>query len=706
METPHRPVLETGRNCWCKAEADRVGVAVDAAAYFKAFTEACQGAQRQILILGWDFDRRERLHRDDRDHPEQDQLGNFLVSLVKSKPHLHLYLLSWDFNMIYATERELLPALRLRMQTPPRFHFRLDGHHPPGASHHQKVVVIDDSIAFTGGIDLSRWRWDTCEHAPDDPRRRDPNGKPYQPFHDMMWVFQGAVAQRLGDLARERWCRAHGRRIKPPAAPATAPWPSSVPVALTSTEVALARTEPAYRGNPTVGEIRQLYEDSIAAAQRHIYIENQYFTATRIAKALAKRLAEPDGPEIVMVFPQRTGGWLEQMTMDVLRGRVVERLRRADRHDRLRIYYPYQVDLGEQCISLHAKLMIVDDRLLRIGSANASARSMGLDTECDAVIEASPGDDETAAFITAFQHRLLAEHLDCKATEVARIAQDGLGLIATIEALRSDKGRSLHPLDCSIPAEVDDLVPDSGVIDPPEPFSPDYFVAQYVPREGRAVGRRRVMLFVVAILLLLGLAAAWRWSPLQAWLSPTLVSNWLDGFDSPVTQAAVAIGAFTLAALLMVPITLLALISGMAFSGWQAFGYALTGAFSAALIGFLAGRYLSAGLVKRMNGSRLAKLSKRLAKRGTVAVAVLRLVPIAPFAVFNIVAGSSHLGWRQFTIGSLLGLAPGMAAITLFSGTLWQAVRSPSWTNVGIALAAGVGLIMIAWLVKRWLRSG
>ncbi len=210
------PVLAPGRNCWKSAQASRLATLVDTADYFSAFAEACLAAKRQILILGWDFDRCERLHRDTQDAEIPDQLGAFLVWLVKQNPALNVYLLSWDFNMIYAAERELLPALRLRIQAPPRFHFRLDGMHPKGASHHQKVVVIDDRVAFVGGIDLSRWRWDTAEHKPDDPRRIDPNGKPYPPFHDMMLLVEGETAARLGDLARERWRRARGRKIAAP----------------------------------------------------------------------------------------------------------------------------------------------------------------------------------------------------------------------------------------------------------------------------------------------------------------------------------------------------------------------------------------------------------------------------------------------------------------------------------------------------------
>ena len=78
---------------------------------------------------------------------------------------------------------------------------------------------------------------------------------------------------------------------------------------------------------------------------------------------------------------------------------------------------------------------------------------------------------------------------------------------------------------------------------------------------------------------------------------------------------------------------------------------------------------------------------------------------MAPFAVFNLVAGSSHLGARQFLVGSLIGLAPGLGAITLFSSSLWHALTSPSWLNFAVALLVGIVLLGIAWMAKRWLRT-
>lgn len=705
MDEVTSPVLSPGKNCWHIEQANRASVIIDAADYFAAFAEACSNAREQILILGWDFDRHERLFHDNKARDLPDKIGAFLVELIKRKPQLKIFLLSWDFNMIYASEREWLPALRLRMQAPPRFHFRLDGKHPKGASHHQKVVVVDDRVAFVGGIDLSRWRWDTSEHRPDDPRRVDPNGKPYPPFHDLMMLVEGDVAARLGELARTRWRRARGWKIKPPSpAGDESPWPVSVEPQLHEAAVAIARTEPEYAGRAAVLEVKQLYLDAIASAQRFIYIENQYFTAEILATALIERLAEPEGPEVILVLPMQTGGWLEQVTMDVLRGRIAKRLQDADRHHRLRIYYPHQPGLKDSCISVHSKLLLVDDRLLRVGSSNTSNRSMGFDTECDLAVESIDDDTTTQTFIRKLRHKLLCEHLDCRPEDLESAESTHSSLIAAIESLQTDR-RSLVALDCTVPEDIDVMVPDTALIDPSEPLSGDYFVTQYVPQSQRPMGRKRLIMFLLVLVGLLGLAAAWRWTPLNEWLSPQLLREALATLPSTEIRALVAIGGFVLASLLMVPVTLLAVIGGIVFGGWQAFAYTLIGALISAMLGFLGGRMISQGTLERMLGPRLKKFSKRLTDRGTVAVALLRLVPIAPFTVFNFVAGASQLRFRPYVFGSLLGLLPGLGAITLFSGSLWDAITSPSPAKIAATLGVAALLILFTIAARRWLRS-
>jgi uncharacterized membrane protein YdjX (TVP38/TMEM64 family) len=329
---------------------------------------------------------------------------------------------------------------------------------------------------------------------------------------------------------------------------------------------------------------------------------------------------------------------------------------------------------------------------------------MGLDSECDLAIEAQNVDDSVHSYIRKLRRQLLGEHLDCQADSIARAEHENTGLIATIESLQDDQ-RSLRSLDCSVSDDVDEMIPDTGLIDPSEPYSPDYFVTEYVPKDQHSSGRRRLIIFLLVVIGLLGMAAAWRWTPLQQWLSPQRISDMLASISSEQSRAAIAITGFVLASLLMVPLTLLAVIGGIVFNGWLAFTYIMIGALISCGLGFLGGHVLGRDAAKRLSGSRMKQLNKRLSNRGVVAVALLRLVPIAPFAIFNLIAGASPLSFRKFLFGSLLGLAPGLGAITLFSNSLWGALKSPSLTNVAITAAVGVGLLLFAWLAKRWLSS-
>ena len=266
--------------------------------------------------------------------------------------------------------------------------------------------------------------------------------KPYPPFHDTMMAVDGEAARQLGELARERWRLATGQRLKPPTTD-TDPWPPQLEPDLEHVDVGIARTLPPRGELPAVREVEKLYLDMIAAARRSIYIENQYFTAPRIAAALEKRLAEPDGPEVVLVLRLLSHGWLEEATMHVLRTKLIQQLQQADRHGRFRVYYPHIPGLAEGCcLDIHSKLMIVDDAIVRIGSSNLANRSMAFDTECDLVIEAR-GEARVAATIGEFRERLLAEHLGTQPARVREEIERAGSLHGAIAAF-SDQPRTLR----------------------------------------------------------------------------------------------------------------------------------------------------------------------------------------------------------------------------------------------------------------------
>ena len=166
-----------------------------------------------MFIIGWDLDSRTRLVGEDCAAHDgwPVTLREFLVRLVRERPELTVYLLAWDFAVLYALEREPFPSLKLGWNTPSRMRFRLDNALPVGASHHQKIIVVDDAVAFSGGLDLTIRRWDTCRHDIDDPQRCDPAGQPYRPFHDVQMVVDGEAARALAEIAHERWARVDRR---------------------------------------------------------------------------------------------------------------------------------------------------------------------------------------------------------------------------------------------------------------------------------------------------------------------------------------------------------------------------------------------------------------------------------------------------------------------------------------------------------------
>src|SRR5258708_1466501 len=128
MPTLTTALCSEKRNCWRISPAHRASFLVDAADYFQAFAEAAEKAEHSIVILAWDINGRIRLRRDRPD----ETLRSLLVRLLDSKPKLHIYILAWDFPLVYADDRELLPAFDTPWHCHPRLHFKWDSQHPIG----------------------------------------------------------------------------------------------------------------------------------------------------------------------------------------------------------------------------------------------------------------------------------------------------------------------------------------------------------------------------------------------------------------------------------------------------------------------------------------------------------------------------------------------------------------------------------------------
>lgn len=468
-ELRSRPILEPGRNCWRMPTADRAAVLIDGSGYFQTLRSALYRARRSVLILGWDFDGRIALRGDEKTEASE-MLGPLLRKAVEENPDLLVRILVWVGALVHPrpTRRQLL--FQTGWMNHPRIRVKLAPGRPFYAAQHQKVVCIDGRLAFVGGIDLTVQRWDTGSHMTADPRRTDPDGITYPPIHDVQMAVDGDAAEALTELAAEHWRAETGEAFESltsSLASGQEPWPPELDATFRRCPVAISRGTARSRFRST--EVAALTADAIRAANRSIYIESQYMTASSVGDRLVERLQEPNGPEIVVVMAFRARSLIEHLTMGTNRDRLIRRLSKADRFGRLRIYYPcVPGDGGIDRVFVHSKLMIIDDRFLRIGSSNLNNRSMGLDLECDLAIEAEGYDERLT--IAALRNRLLAEHLCCERRQVDLAMSETQSLIDAIERLNHTP-RTMRAFDAMSGEGPSRPVPGTRFFDPPRPFT-------------------------------------------------------------------------------------------------------------------------------------------------------------------------------------------------------------------------------------------
>jgi phosphatidylserine/phosphatidylglycerophosphate/cardiolipin synthase-like enzyme len=459
--------FEPGRNCWRHERASRFAMLVDGEAFFSAARAAMRRGERRIVILAWDFDSATYL-RPHRRGARRLPIGEFLHNLVAERPNLEIFILVWWGSVFYGANRDFPISFGTEWWSHPRIHFRLDDHHPIGACHHQKIIVIDDKIAFSGGMDLTQGRWDSARHTPDNCHRREPDA-PYGPVHDIQSLFDGDAAQAMADLVAERWRLVTGETLEP-VTTRNNPWPRRVLPRLRNVRVAIARSQPPFGDQPEAREVEALNMDMLGSAKSLIYIEQQYYTINTINELLCEHLQRRDGPEIVIVMNDISSGWIEQKAMFGNRDSLFTLLRRADRFGRLLAVTPVCQTNPLVKIKVHSKVTIVDDHYLRIGSSNFNHRSLGFDTECDIAIGDSP---DTQQAIRAFSHRLLAEHMGTRPRRVARAIRRHGSVIRAIDALNVGKRRMLAFPDAEFDGEVA-FTPGSALIDPPQSIDLKY----------------------------------------------------------------------------------------------------------------------------------------------------------------------------------------------------------------------------------------
>nr|MBF0686057.1 phospholipase [Pseudomonas sp.] len=400
--------------------------------------------------------------------PGPNRIGKFLNWVAGQHPQLDVRILKWDIGILRSIVQGETPLFLLRWMMGGRVTLKLDAMHPPLSTHHMKLLVIDGALAFCGGIDMISGRWDTREHRQVRRGRRTPHGEPQGPWHDATMCVAGPVARKLAELGMDRWRRACDEELKP-VERSDFPWPQELAVDFENIDVSIARTMPAYEQSEQVSEIEAVTLEILKQARRFVYIESQYFASSRIAEVIEQRLAEPDGPDFVITNPDTADGWLESKAMDSARICLMHRLRTADRHDRFRIFYP--INAAGTPIYVHAKILIADDTVLKVGSANLNNRSMGFDTECDLIIRAEK--PETSAQIARIRNSLLAEHLGKREEDVAAVcgSERAEGRLIQGIAQLNEANNRLVPLPMRELTEAEKTLAGSTIVDPERPSS-------------------------------------------------------------------------------------------------------------------------------------------------------------------------------------------------------------------------------------------
>ena len=711
------PILVEGDTCWRRARAERAAVLVDAAEYFAALRASLLKAQRSVFILGWELHSRTRIEGATRANDGAPAaIGPLLKWLLKHRPQLEIRILLWNHPVLYAIHRELFPRSIFGLRKTRHVEILLDSHLPVGASHHEKLVIIDDNVAYCGGIDLTLRRWDTTAHHPAEPRRRHGTSKPYTPTHDVQMVVDGAAAAALGERARARWDHAGGHECAP-LAPHGDAWPGHVQPDFTGVDVGVMRTIAALEERTS--DVREVERSTIAAlshAERFVYIENQYITSKIACDALNARMRAAPDLEAVVVTSHDAGGWLEAEVMGVGRQRFMEAFDEVELSERIRFVSPTVVGEEQLPIHVHAKVLVVDDRFIRIGSSNLNNRSMGFDTECDLGVEAE--NDEQRRAIAAVRNRLIAEHWgsDASAVEQALATQDStLRALADLPAVpvystASRTGRRhLTPWRRSARVPAKRIVvplqrePTAGVelvvqLGDPERAVSAAELTALATDSIRPLGNAPLAIGALVLVVLVAGLAATAFGLVD--VGPSLVDGLRALGESP-WRIPVVLAAFVIGSLMVVPI--LAMIGATVLALGPVLGFVCSalGVLLAASTTFGVGRLVGREPLRKWLGTRLDMVEKQFANRGIVAIALIRKVPIAPFTIVNMLIGAVGIRYRDFIIGTALGMIPGIAAFAFVSDRAVRAWREPTTENVVVTVAAVLAWIGIVLLVQR-----
>jgi uncharacterized membrane protein YdjX (TVP38/TMEM64 family) len=297
----------------------------------------------------------------------------------------------------------------------------------------------------------------------------------------------------------------------------------------------------------------------------------------------------------------------------------------------------------------------------------------------------------------------LAEHLGVSEKKVAEVSSESVSLIEAVESLRNGD-RTLIPLVDAVEKKIEQLLPESELLDPEKPIEPEEFLDYLIRPEHQRPAYRHFLKVIIMIVIVLVLAALWRWSPLGNYLNIENVTGaalWLKAH--PFSPVLVPL-SYVVLGMVAFPVTLLIMATIIVYGPWWGGWYAILGTTSSAIIMFLLGHLLGKNIVRKFSGGLINRVNRRLSQTGLAAVIFFRIIPVAPFSIINLIAGISAISLRDFFLGTLIGIIPGIIAIGLITDRLTQSLRQPDLYSFialfTVIVFLGAGLVGF----RRWFK--
>lgn len=672
----------------------------DSASYYTALHDVFSRARHRILIVGWAFDDCIRLMRsDDPDSSDSGTLGESLTRIAESRPHVQVQICVWHAPPVFSGDHHISATFRKAAARLPNLTVSFVSPASHFNSRHEKYVIVDDVLAFVGGIDLTHERWDTERHMATHEGRVNPQGEHYTPYHDMQVALSGPVVHDLYTIA------ANDLDLEGDWSPADhALWPEAVPADAHNTPImlALTRSDPDPEQNSTQ-QIKAVYHAMINSASEFIYIENQYFSSDSVTQALSQQLQREDGPEVVIVLPRELPDTLGRLTMGVNASMHLSQLLESDVHGRLGIFNLVAPDDPNVDVKVHSKLMLVDGRCLTIGSANINQRSFNFDVELNMVLDAQESDSPTC--VQELEDRMLAQRTGLSVEDWHQAVEQNANSKSAAMRARAQTWSGLQEgQDFLTPGAVPREVMDYFDMDHAPPAEAVLHKMSKSTALEVSLRAKKVILAAAIAVGVIGLVFLLSRFDIRSALSFEMsfdqVMRGVDGLSerNPVVAGLLSIGVFWLAISLFVTITVPIVFFSAVHGPWWGIFYSSLGVLSGGALYYVLGLLLHDS--KRLGKIEVVRRAKvqleKVKPYGTWAVAISRMVPTGPFLVVNFVTGAVGFTLGQFVVGSLIGLLPGIVALSLFGEAIRNVFTDPSIVSVSwfVVLVAAYFLIV------------